>query len=134
MVLECRKLLTDSNIERIAASVSEACEADRDTVAIKRIKTAIREADTAIENLWKALEAGQAADMITQRIEKRQKDKEELQAQLAIEMGKQVMLSAPDVRRTSMPSSMATRTMRMSSGASSMFSSGRSICTTGHST
>ena len=98
VVLECRKLLTDSNIERIAASVSEACEADRDTVAIKRIKTAIREADTAIENLWKALEAGQAADMITQRIEKRQKDKEELQAQLAIEMGKQVMLSAPDVR------------------------------------
>ena len=98
VVLECRKLLTDSNIERIAASVSEACEADRDTVAIKRIKTAIREADTAIENLWKALEAEQAADMITQRIEKRQKDKEELQAQLAIEMGKQVMLSAPDVR------------------------------------
>ena len=98
VVLECRKLLTDSNIERIAASVSEACEADRDTAAIKRIKTAIREADTAIENLWKALEAGQAADMITQRIEKRQKDKEELQAQLAIEMGKQVMLSAPDVR------------------------------------
>ena len=42
VVLECRKLLTDSNIERIAASVSEACEADRDTVAIKRIKTAIR--------------------------------------------------------------------------------------------
>ena len=41
MVLECRKLLTDSNIERIAASVSEACEADRDTVAIKRIKTCL---------------------------------------------------------------------------------------------
>ena len=36
--------------------------------------------------------------MITERIEKRQKEKEELQAQLAIEMNKQVKLSAPDIR------------------------------------
>ena len=69
VVLECRKLLTDSNIERIAASVSEVCESNRDTASIKRIKAAIQEADTAIENLWKALERGQAADMITERIE-----------------------------------------------------------------
>ena len=41
---------------------------------------------------------GQAADMITERIEKRQRGKEELQAQLAIEMGKQVTLSAPQIR------------------------------------
>ena len=98
VVLECRKLLTDSNIEHIAASVAAVCESDRDTVSIKRIKAAIQEADTAIENLWKALEKGQAADMITERIEKRQKEKEELQAQLAIEMNKQVRLSAADIR------------------------------------
>ncbi len=66
--------------------------------SIKRIKAAIQEADNAIENLWKALEMGQAADMITERIEKRQREKEELQAQLAIEMGKQVTLSAPQIR------------------------------------
>ena len=98
VVLECRKLLTDSNIERIAASVSEACESNRDTASIKRIKAAIQEADTAIENLWKALERGQASDMITERIEKRQHEKEELQAQLAVEMAKQVTLTAPQVR------------------------------------
>ena len=98
VVLECRKLLTDSNIERIAVSVSEACESNRDTASIKRIKAAIQEADTAIENLWKALERGQAADMITERIEKRQHEKEELQAQLAVEMAKQVTLTAPQVR------------------------------------
>lgn len=34
--------------------------------------------------------------MITERIEKRQKEKEELRAQLAIEMNKQVRLSATD--------------------------------------
>lgn len=98
VVRECRKLLTDSNIERIAASVSEACESNRDTASIKRIRAAIQEADTAIENLWKALERGQAADMITERIQKRQHEKEELQAQLAVEMAKQVTLTAPQVR------------------------------------
>lgn len=79
-MLECRKLLTDNNIERIATSVSEVCESNRDTASIKRIRATIREADTAIENLWKTLERGQAADMITERIEKRQNEKEELQA------------------------------------------------------
>lgn len=78
--------------------ISEACESNRDTASIKRIRAAIQEADTAIENLWKALERGQAADMITERIEKRQHEKEELQAQLAVEMAKQVTLTAPQVR------------------------------------
>ena len=36
--------------------------------------------------------------MITQRIEKRQHEKEELEAQLAVEMGKQVTLTAPQIR------------------------------------
>lgn len=98
VVLECRKLLTDSNIERIASAVADVCKTDQDTSSIKRIKAAIQEADTAIENLWKALEKGQAADMITERIEKRQHEKEELEAQLAIEMGKQVILTAPQIR------------------------------------
>ena len=65
---------------------------------IKRIKAAIQEADTAIENLWKALERGQAVDMITERIEKRKQEKNELQGQLAIEMGKQVTFTAPQIK------------------------------------
>ena len=98
VVLECRKLLTDSNIERIAASVAAACEADYDGAAIKRLKSAMQEADVAIENLWKALELGQSVEMITERIEKRKKEKEELEAQIAIETGKQIILTAPQIR------------------------------------
>lgn len=98
VVLECRKLLTDSNIEKIALAVAAACEADYDSSAIKRIKAAIQEADAAIENLWKALERGQAVDMITERIEKRKQEKNELQGQLAIEMGKQVTFTAPQIK------------------------------------
>ena len=98
VVLECCKLLTDGNIERIASAVADLCKTDQDTSAIKRIKAAIQETDTAIENLWKALERGQAVDMITERIEKRKQEKAELQGQLAVEMGKQVTLTAPQVR------------------------------------
>ena len=54
VVLECRKLLTDSNIEKIALAVAAAWGADYDSSAIKRIKAAIQETDAArkpLENL-----------------------------------------------------------------------------------
>ena len=65
---------------------------------MKRIKGALKEANSAIENLWNALEQGQAVDMITERIEKRRQEKEDLQAQLAIEMNKQIVFTAPQIR------------------------------------
>lgn len=97
VILECRKLLTDSNIEKIAKSVEAACNADFDSSALKRLKIALHEADTAIENLWKALERGQSVDMITERIEKRKREKDDLQAQIAIEMNKQIVFTAPQI-------------------------------------
>lgn len=97
VILECRKLLTDSNIEKIAKSVEAACDADLDSSALKRLKIALREVDTAIENLWKALERGQSVDMITERIEKRKSEKDDLQAQIALEMNKQIVFTAPQI-------------------------------------
>lgn len=97
VITECRKLLTDKNIEKIARSVAAACETDYDNSAVKRLKAALTEADNAIENLWNALEKGQSVEMITGRIEKRQQEKEQLQEQLAIEMNKQVVFTAPQI-------------------------------------
>jgi len=97
VVSECRKLLTDNNIKKIAGAVDATCKADYDSSAIKRIKEAIQEADRAIENLWKALERGQAIDMITERINQRKQEKEQLQGQLAIETGKQIVFTAPQI-------------------------------------
>ena len=68
------------------------------TSAVKRLKAALRETDGAIENLWKALETGQSVEMITERIEKRKIEKEELEAQIAIEQSKQVVFTAPQIR------------------------------------
>ena len=98
VVSVCRKLLTDENIEKISKSVADACQADYDGSGVKRIKTAIRETEAAIENLWIALEKGQSVDMITERIEKRKIEKAELEAQLAIEMNKQVIYTEPQIR------------------------------------
>lgn len=97
VVLECRKLLTENNIKMIAEAVAVVCKEDSDNSAVKRIKEAIQEADRAIENLWKALEHGQSTDMIMERIEQRKQEKENLQAQFAIEQGKQVILTAPQI-------------------------------------
>ncbi|MBQ4604266.1 MAG: helix-turn-helix transcriptional regulator, partial [Clostridia bacterium] len=98
VVSVCRKLLTYENIEKISKSVAAACQADYDGSGVKRIKAAIRETEAAIENLWIALEKGQSVDMITERIEKRKTEKAELEAQLAIEMNKQVVYTEPQIR------------------------------------
>ena len=98
VIQECRKLLTDRNIEKIVSAVTEACKADYDSSAVKRLKTSVHEADTAIENLWRALEHGQSVEMITARIEKRTKQRDQLNAQLAEELNKQIIYTAPQVR------------------------------------
>lgn len=56
----------------------------------KRIKTAIEEAEKAIENLWNALEQGQSVQKITERINKRGEEKKQLEIQLAIEQRKKI--------------------------------------------
>ena len=98
VVRECWNMLTDSNIKRIASSVAAACKANLDSSSVKRLKTAMQECDKAMENLWKALESGQAVDMIMERIEKKKQEKDELQIQLAAEASKQVVFTEPQIR------------------------------------
>lgn len=66
---------------KIALAIVAACEAGYDSSVIKGIKAAI-----------------QAVDMITERIEKRRQEKDELQGQLAIGLGKQVTFTAPQIK------------------------------------
>ena len=44
------------------------------------------------------MEHGQSVEMITERIDKRKEEKADLQAQLAIEMGRQITFTAPQIR------------------------------------
>ena len=98
VVAECLKLLTPEKIEFIAKKVAEECSKDPDNLTIRELKKSIREADQAIENLWRAIEQGQAGDMLSERLAKRQEEKKQLEETLAIEENKRINLTEPQVR------------------------------------
>ena len=97
MVNECLKMLTEEKIRFIAKKVAEECAKSPDNLTAKALKKAIREADTAIENLWKAIEQGRAVEMLTERLNKRIAEKAELEAQLAIEENKKITLTEAQI-------------------------------------
>ena len=98
VVEECLKLLTPENIAFIAKMVAEECSKDPDNLTIRELKKSIREAEQAIENLWRAIEQGQAVDMLSDRLTARQEEKKRLEEQLAIEENKRVHLTEPQIR------------------------------------
>ena len=93
-----RVQLTDKNINAIATAVAALCEKEKDSPNMKRLNGLIRENDKAVNNLLNALEQGQAADLITQRLEKKRAEKEMLEEELARESISFVDLSAPEIR------------------------------------
>lgn len=97
VVNECLKMLTEEKIRFIAKKVAEECAKSPDNLTAKALKKAIQEADTAIENLWKAIEQGQAVEMLTERLNKRMAEKAELEAQLAIEENKKITLTEAQI-------------------------------------
>lgn len=97
VVSECLKMLTDDKIRYIAKRVAEECNKSPDNISVREIKKAIKEVDAAIENLWKGIEQGQSVDMLTERLHKRQAEKEELETQLAIENNKKICLSEAQI-------------------------------------
>jgi DNA invertase Pin-like site-specific DNA recombinase len=97
IITECRKLLTERNIENIAQSVVAACEKDYDSSTLKLLRKELKSAETAIENLWRALEQGEEIEGIRERIEKRVNEKKDLEAQIAIEQNRSVFFTAEQI-------------------------------------
>ena len=97
VVAECLKMLTDDSIRFIAKKVADECSKSPDNLSIKRLKSAIRESENAIENLWRGIECGQGVEMLMERINKRQDELDDLKAQLAVEENKKVYLSEAQI-------------------------------------
>lgn len=97
VINECLKMLTDDKIRYIAKKVSEACNNSSDNISVRELRKAIKEVDTAIDNLWKAIEQGQSIAMLTDRLNQRQAEKAELEAQLAIENNIKICLSEAQI-------------------------------------
>lgn len=68
-----------------------------DNLSIKNLKSSIKEIDEAIENMWLSIEKGGDAVALTERINRRQAEKEDLEEQLAIEQNKRVLLSEAQI-------------------------------------
>jgi len=97
-VQQCRKELAERDIDILSKEIAAACEADYDSSMARGLRISLKEADSAIENLWAALEVGQGVDIITERAKKREDEKKKLQTQLAIEMSRQIIVTEEQVR------------------------------------
>ena len=78
-------ILTDEKIDEISKRVCKLSEKESNTDTLKRLKKLIKENEQATANLIKALETGKAVDIISAQIEKRQVEKQNLEAELAKE-------------------------------------------------
>ena len=65
---------------------------------IKRLKKLLKENEAATENLVKAIESGKAVDVLSAQIEKRQREKVDIEAQLAQEQMIKPILTYEEVK------------------------------------
>ena len=98
VIEETVKILTPETIDSLARSIEECCAKEHNTDNLKRLQKLIRENEKATANLIKALEVGKAADIISAQIEKRQQEKSDLEAQLAMEKIQRPLLKYEDMR------------------------------------
>jgi DNA invertase Pin-like site-specific DNA recombinase len=82
---EARKQLTDESIEIIVKEAGKISARENENHNLKRLNRLLKENITATENLLIALEQGQGAEAITERIAKRQAEKNGLEARISTE-------------------------------------------------
>ena len=101
MIDECRKLLTAENIDRIAREVVALCEREQDTTNLKRLKKLLKETERKKKNLMDAI---MECDMdivrktLYEQIPVIEKEKTDLELQIALEEASQVRLTIPEVK------------------------------------
>ena len=98
VIKETKKLLTDKKIDKISKEIVAFSENERNTPVIQHLQKSLKENEKATENLIKALEQGQAVDIITERIDKRKAEHIELEKQLAKESFLYPALTIPQVK------------------------------------
>ena len=90
--------LTDDKIDELATNISELSAKESNTETLKRLNKLLRENEEATANLVRAIEQGQAVDVLSAQIEKRQRERSDLEIQLAQEKMIRPILSYSDVK------------------------------------
>ena len=98
VVNRLRDFLTPDNISTIAKEVVDLCERESNNGNARRLQKLIVENEKATENLLKALESGQAVDIIADRITQKKKEHDELSLQLLLENSQHPTPSVKEIR------------------------------------
>lgn len=100
MVNECRKLLTNENIKKIANSISKISESEKDTAHLKFLKKALSENERKHKNALNAIiecDLESVRKSLYEQIPILEKEHSELQKQIALEEKNFPVLTVPMV-------------------------------------
>lgn len=81
----------------IAVEVSKLCEEEYNSPIVQGIRNNIKQCDSSIDNLLKALESGQEADLLLSRISVKREEKKQLELQLAEETTGKPILTESEI-------------------------------------
>lgn len=99
VVNECRKILTDENITMIANKVYNICQKENaQNCLLKALEKQIKKIYNSIENLMIALENGENADLINQRITDKRVELDKAKKQYDVESKKLVNLTEQQIK------------------------------------
>ncbi len=98
IVGRAREQLTNENIELIAKTVCEISKQDSNEVVITAIKKSLKDNKKALDNLLNAIELGEHMELLSERIQKKKDEKEELERQLANEQMKHSELDEKEIK------------------------------------
>ena len=99
VVNECRKILTDENINMIANKIFSICQKENaQSCLVKALEKQIKKINSGIENLMVALENGENVDLINQRITDKRVELNETKKQYDIEKRKLINLTEQQIK------------------------------------
>lgn len=99
VVNECRNILTDANINMIANKVYSICQKENaQSCLLKSLEKQIKKIYSSIENLMVALENGENADLINQRITDKRVELDKAKKHYDIESKKLVNLTEQQIK------------------------------------
>lgn len=101
VVNECRKLLTDKNISKIAREVVAVCEAEKDTTNLRRLRNALSENERKHKNLMNAImecDIDSVRKSLYLEAPELEKEHAMLEREIALEEKSYPMLTIPKVK------------------------------------
>ena len=98
VIAECRKLLTDENIDSIASKVAELCKRElQDDAQIEALQKHERDLKKKIDKLIDRIEDSDLSDLYEERLAERKTELDEVKTQIAEKLRNRVLLDEDEI-------------------------------------